>query len=334
MILDSNEGMELTLRPMKYPQFYEAYKAAIKNTWTVEEVKLNRDLGDLKYKLSDAERHMISRLVAFFATGDSIVSNNLVLNLYRHVNSPEARLYYSRQLFEESVHVDQYLKLVEEYIPDEAERIAAYAAVQNIPSIRRKAEFCFKWIDSLANMDRIRTNEDKRNFLMLLIAFACAVEGLFFMGAFAYVYYLRSRGLLPGLGEATNWIFRDETAHMDFAYSVIDVVRAEQPELFTPELEARVREMLAEAIDVEMEFADDMLNFGILGFTRNDMHTFLKFCADLRLTRLGYDKVYNVNNPFDFMVLQEVQSLTNFFEKTVSEYQSGIAGDVAFDEDF
>jgi ribonucleoside-diphosphate reductase beta chain len=334
MILDSHNGMELTLRPMKYPQFYDYYKNAIKNTWTVEEVKLGRDLHDLKYKLAEGERHMVSRLVAFFATGDEIVSNNLVLNLYKHVNSPEARLYYSRQLFEESVHVDQYLKLVEEYIPDEAERRAAFNAVNDIPAIKRKAEFCQKWIDSMLDVDIIRTNEDKRKFLMVLITFAAAVEGLFFMGAFAYVYYLRSRGLLPGLGEATNWIFRDESMHMDVAFLVVDTVRQEQPELFTDELEVQVREMLAEAISVEMDFADDTLDFGILGFTKNDMRQFLQFCADLRLTRLGYAKQYNVTNPFGFMTLQEVQSLTNFFEKTVAEYQSGITGDVAFDEEF
>jgi len=192
-------GMDLTLRPMRYPAFFDRYRDAVKNTWTPEEVDLHSDLADLP-KLSAAERHLVSRLVAFFATGDTIVSNNLVLNLYHHVNSPEGRLYLSRQLFEEANHIHFYLNLLDTYVPDEAERAEAFAAVENIPSIARKAEFCFKWIDSLFEMRELRTKEDRRAFLLNLICFAACIEGLFFYGAFAYVYFLRSRGLLNGLG--------------------------------------------------------------------------------------------------------------------------------------
>src|SRR5580704_15982301 len=147
MILDP--GFDLTLRPMKYPVFFEMYKNAIKNTWTVEEVDFNSDIVDLQRKLSGPERFLINRLVAFFATGDSIVGNNLVLNLYKHVNSPEARLYLSRQLYEEALHVQFYLTLLDTYVTDPAERAEAFAAVENIPSIQKKAQFCFKWIDSI-----------------------------------------------------------------------------------------------------------------------------------------------------------------------------------------
>src|SRR3954454_11693291 len=147
MILDP--GFDLTLRPMKYPVFFEMYKNAIKNTWTVEEVDFNSDLVDLQRKVSPQERFLISRLVAFFATGDSIVGNNLVLNLYKHINSPEARLYLSRQLYEEALHVQFYLTLLDTYIPDHREREAAFAAIDNIPSIRQKAQFCLKWIASI-----------------------------------------------------------------------------------------------------------------------------------------------------------------------------------------
>src|SRR6476661_3909123 len=143
MILDP--GFNLTLRPMKYPAFYEQYRNAIKNTWTVEEVDLVSDIADLNQRLLPAEKHLINRLVAFFATGDSIVANNLVLNLYKHVNAPEARLYLSRQLFEEAQHVQFYLTLLDNYIPDHAERAAAFSAIETIPSIRMKADFCFKW---------------------------------------------------------------------------------------------------------------------------------------------------------------------------------------------
>jgi ribonucleoside-diphosphate reductase beta chain len=170
-------GMNLTLRPMRYPHFYDRFRDAIKNTWTVEEVDLHSDLADLN-RLSPAERHLVSRLVAFFATGDTIVSNNLVLNLYQHVNSPEARLYLSRQLFEEAVHVQFYLTLLDTYVPDETERAQAFAAVQNIPSIADKAQFCFKWIDSIYELRELRTAAERRSFLLNVICFAACIEGL------------------------------------------------------------------------------------------------------------------------------------------------------------
>src|SRR6476469_11081270 len=155
--------MDLTLRPMRYPLFYERFRDAIKNTWTVEEVDLHSDLADLR-RLSPAEQHLVKRLVAFFATGDTIVANNLVLNLYEHVTAPEARLYLSRQLYEEAVHVQFYLTLLDTYVPDDCERAAAFAAVENIPSIRHKAEFCFRWIDSIEHLNRLETRADWRAF--------------------------------------------------------------------------------------------------------------------------------------------------------------------------
>src|ERR1700757_1440744 len=147
MILDT--GMNLTLRPMAYPAFYEMYRNAIRNTWTVEEVDFSTDIVDLRSRMTPAERHLINRLVAFFATGDSIVSNNLVLNLYKHINSPEARMYLSRQLYEEALHVQFYLTLLDTYVPDPEARHRAFAAVDNIPSIRAKADFCMRWLDSI-----------------------------------------------------------------------------------------------------------------------------------------------------------------------------------------
>src|SRR6201985_3573155 len=173
-------GLCLTLRPMKYPVFYDMFRDGIKNTWTVEEVDFQTDLGDLKQRLSPAEGDLIHRVVACFATGDSIVSNNLVLNLYKHINSPEARLYLSRQLFEEAVHVQFYLTLLDTYLPDENERIQAFAAVENIPSILDKTEFCYKWIDSISSLTRLETRDDRRSFLLNLICFAACIEGLFF----------------------------------------------------------------------------------------------------------------------------------------------------------
>ena len=326
-------GMDLTLRPMRYPGFYDRSRDAIKNTWTVEEVDLHSDLKDLA-RLTPAERHLVGRLVAFFATGDTIVANNLVLNLYKHVNSPEGRLYLSRQLFEEAVHVQFYLTLLDTYLPDEEERFAAFAAVENIPSIRRKAEFCFRWISSIGELDELRTVEDRRRFLLNLVCFAACIEGLFFYGAFAYVYFLRSRGLLNGLASGTNWVFRDESMHMAFAFDVIEVARAQEPGLFDAQMEIDVRAMLAEAGDCEVAFAEDLLGGGVAGMSIADMRAYLEHVADRRLALLGIDPMYGTANPFAFMELQDVQELSNFFERRVSAYQVGVTGDVTFGEDF
>lgn len=332
MILDP--GFNLNLRPMKYPVFYEMYKNGIKNTWTVDEVDFSADIVDLQRKLTPAERFLISRLVAFFATGDSIVGNNLVLNLYKHVNSPEARLYLSRQLFEEAVHVQFYLTLLDTYIPDHSEREKAFAAIHNIPSIHKKAEYSFKWIDSINTLDKLNTLEDRRKFLMNLICFAGTVEGLFFFGAFAYVYFLRSKGLLNGLATGTNWVFRDESAHIEFASKVIDIAIEEEPKLFDDRMKDMVIAMFKEAIDCEMAFATDILDHGVAGLSGRDMRTYLEFIADQRLERLGIPHQFGKKNPFGFMELQDTQELTNFFERRVAAYQVGVTGQVAFDESF
>jgi len=327
-------GFELTLRPMRYPQFYEMYRNAIRNTWTVEEVDFSQDVNDLKHKVGPAERHLIERLVAFFATGDSIVANNLVLNLYQHVNAPEARMYLSRQLYEEALHVQFYLTLLDTYLPDPAARARAFAAVDNIPSIRRKAEFCFRWIDSLQDLQRIETRGQRRQFLLNLVCFAACIEGLFFFGAFAYVYYLRSRGLLHGLASGTNWVFRDESCHMAFAFEVIRTAREEEPDLVDAAFGAQVLAMLQEAVECEYAFAEDTLSGGVAGLSLKDMRQYLEYCADQRLAQLGFPRHFGARNPFPFMDLQDVQELTNFFERRVSAYQVGVEGEVAFDHAF
>lgn len=332
-------GFNLTLRPMKYPAFFEMYKDAIKNTWTVDEVDFSKDVNDLANKLTPAERHLINRLVAFFATGDSIVANNLVLNLYKHLNSPEARLFLSRQLYEEALHVQFYLTLLDTYIPDHAEREKAFAAIENIPSLKTKADFCFKWMDSIDQLDKIETQQDRRRFLMNLICFAACVEGLFFFAAFAYVYFLRSKGLLDGLASGTNWVFRDESGHMAFAFAAIEVARKEEPDLFNDQMKDMVVAMLEEAVECEMAFAADILGGGelgggIAGLSMTDMRQYLQFVADQRMIALSIPPKFNVKNPFGFMELQDVQELTNFFERRVSAYQVGVSGQVAFDESF
>jgi ribonucleoside-diphosphate reductase beta chain len=327
-------GFDLTLRPMRYPRFYEMYRGAIKNTWTVEEIDFQIDLGHLRTRMTPAERHLIERLVAFFATGDSIVSNNLVISLYRHINAPEARMYLSRQLYEEALHVQFYLTLLDNYVSDPERRAQAFAAIENIPSIRRKAQFCQRWMDEVATLPRINDVNDKRRFLLNLTCFAACIEGLFFFGAFAYVYFLRSRGLLPGLAAGTAWVFRDESAHMAFAFEVIKTVRAEEPGLFDAEWARQVTQMIEEAVECESEFAEDVLAGGVVGMTRAEMRQYLEYVADQRLTMLGLPLRYNARNPFSFMELQDVQELTNFFERRVSAYQVGVKGEICFDAAF
>jgi len=319
---------------MQYPGFFDMYKSAIKNSWTVDEVDFASDVDDIRKKLGPRERHLIERLVAFFATGDSIVSNNLVLNLYKHINAPEARMYLSRQLYEEALHVQFYLTLLDTYIPDPDARSKAFSAIENIPSIRKKGEFCFKWIDSIQDMNRIETRAQRRQFLMNLITFAAAVEGLFFFAAFAYVYYLRSRGLLHGLATGTNWVFRDESAHMQFAFEVVKQVREQEPDLFDADMQREVVQMLEEAVEAETLFAEDLLGEGLAGLSLRDVRGYLEYVADQRLQQLDMPKRYGTKNPLSFMELQDVQELTNFFERRVASYQVGVTGEVTLDGAF
>ena len=226
-------------------------------------------------------------------------------------------MYLSRQLYEEALHVQFYLTLLDSYIPDMKEREEAFAAIHNIPSIKHKGDFCFKWMGTMESLDELTNEDEQRTFLRNLICFAACIEGLFFFAAFAYVYFLRDKGLLNGLAAGTNWVFRDESAHMNFAFEVVRTVRNEQPELWTADLIEDIKEMLREAVDCEMKFADDVLGGGITGMSLSDTREYLQFVADSRLQQLGIEPIYGSKNPFDFMALQDVQELTNFFEKTV-----------------
>jgi ribonucleoside-diphosphate reductase beta chain len=230
--------------------------------------------------------------------------------------------------------VQFYLTLLDTYIPDHDERAAAFDAVENIPSIKKKADFCMKWIDSIDQLDSLQTPEDRKKFLLNLICFASCIEGMFFFAAFAYVYFLRSKGLLHGLAAGTNWVFRDESAHMNFAYEVVKKVRTEEPTLFDDSMTRDIVTMLDEAVDCEMQFAEDILAGGIPGLSIPDMRQYLEFIADQRLAMLGLSKVYGAKNPFAFMDLQDVQELANFFERRVSAYQVAVAGEVSFGEAF
>jgi len=332
-----NPELNLTLRPMQYPEFFQLYKDSIKNIWTTDELDFSIDFEHLRDRVTPQEAHLIKRLVAFFATADNIVAHNLVLNFYKHVNSPEYRMFLGKQLFDEMLHVETYLLLVDNYIPDMEDRREAFDAFKNIPSVKKKADFCFKYMDNIENLDKLDTDDKRRQFIENLICFAACVEGLFFFGSFAYVYFLRNKGLLPGLATATNWVFRDETMHIDGAMRALAAIRQEYPHLFDAALEQKVYFMIEEALEVEMEFCADALSFGVTGMSAALMHEYLKYVADQRLVQVGYRKKYNAKNPFSFMVLQDVQPLTNFFEKKVTEYQKGFEAkgtSVVFDAAF
>jgi ribonucleoside-diphosphate reductase beta chain len=326
-------GFNHTLRPMRYPKLFNHFVDAQKNNWTVQEISFSTDKEHLRDKLTVAEKQVVQYIVAFFATGDSIVGENAVLNLYKHVNSPEARLYYSRQIFEEALHVQFYLTLLDEYLPDPEDRAKAFAALDEIPSIKRKGDFCFKYLDQSAKIDRLETEEDRRTFLLNLITFAAAIEGLFFFGAFSYVYYLRSKGYLHGLGSGTNWVFRDESKHMEVAFELVDLIRSEYPELWNDDFAQQVSDMIDEAIECEMQFAEEALSLGVAGMTKEQMREYLQYIGDARRVRLGMLPKYKSQNPFPFMELQDLSSHTNFFERTVADYTVGIGGDVNFDDE-
>ncbi len=284
--------------------------------------------------MTPADRHLIHRLVAFFATGDSIVSNNLVLNLYQHLNAPEARMYLSRQLYEEALHVQFYLTLLDNYLPDPSERFKAFAAVENIPAIKKKADFCFKWIDSIQDLKRIETREQRRQFLLNQICFAACIEGLFFFAAFAYVYYFRSRGLLPGLASGTNWVFRDESCHMEFAFECVRTCARRSRTCSTTACSGRSTTCWKRQSSARCSSPRTCCPAAWAGISTRDMRQYLQHCADQHFAKLGMPKRYDVRNPLPFMELQDVQELTNFFERRVSAYQLGVQGEVGFDHAF
>mgnify|MGYP001216860729 CR=1 FL=1 len=229
---------------------------------------------------------------------------------------------------------ERNLTLLDTYLPDPAERAEAFPAIETIPSIKKKGEFCMKWMDSIDELKQLETKEHRRRFLLNLVCFATCIEGLFFFAAFAYVYFLRSKGLLHGLAGGTNWVFRDESAHMAFAFEVVETVRKEEPDLFDQDLKDKIRDMLVEAVECEMQFAEDVLSGGVAGLSTRDMRTYLEFVADQRLQALDIPPLFGASNPFPFMELQDVQELANFFERRVSAYQVGVTGEVSLNSAF
>ncbi|MGL5891305.1 MAG: ribonucleoside-diphosphate reductase small subunit [Bacteroidia bacterium] len=308
------------LFPVKYRDIWEMYKKAEASFWTAEEIDLSPDLTDWANKLNDDERYFIKNVLAFFAASDGIVNENLAINFMSEVQYPEARCFYGYQIMIENIHSETYSLLIDTYIKDPAEKDKLFHAIDTVPAVGRKAEWAMRWISNGSFAER-------------LIAFA-AVEGIFFSGSFCSIFWLKKRGLMPGLSFSNELISRDEGLHCDFACL-----------LYTQHLQhqlpkEQVTGIIADAVSIEKEFVTDSLPVKLIGMNAELMCQYIEFVADRLLLALGCDKIYNATNPFDFMEMISLQGKTNFFEKRVAEYQkAGVTSDrsqnvFSLDEDF
>ncbi|MCE2683428.1 MAG: ribonucleotide-diphosphate reductase subunit beta [Cryomorphaceae bacterium] len=299
-ILESNNS-RFVLFPIQHDDIWKFYKKAQASFWTAEEIDLSPDLVDWENKLSDDERHFIKHILAFFAASDGIVNENLAEHFLSEVQYTEAKFFYGFQVAIENIHSETYSLLIDTYIKDSAEKTHLFNAIDTLDCVRKKAEWALRWID-------------KGSYAERLVAFA-AVEGIFFSGSFCSIYWLKKRGLMPGLSFSNELISRDEGLHCDFACL-----------LYTKHLvnklsKEQVKEIIMDAVTIEKEFITDALPVRLIGMNSDLMAQYIEFVADRLLVELGNEKVYNVSNPFDFMDMISIQGKTNFFEKRVGEYQ-------------
>ncbi|KAM4705270.1 ribonucleoside-diphosphate reductase subunit M2 B [Rhinophrynus dorsalis] len=287
--------------PIQYPDIWKMYKKAQASFWTAEEVDLSKDLSHWD-TLKSEEKYFISHMLAFFAASDGIVNENLVQRFSQEVQVPEARCFYGFQILMENIHSEMYSLLIETYIKDPLRRDFLFNAIETLPCVRRKAEWALQWI-----------SDRKATFGERVAAFA-AVEGIFFSGSFAAIFWLKKRGLMPGLTFSNELISRDEGLHCDFACLVFSY-------LVNKPTEERVTEIIVNAVRIEQEFLTEALPVDLIGMNCTLMKTYIEFVADRLLGELGYSKVFQVENPFDFMENISLEGKTNFFEKRVSEYQ-------------
>lgn len=306
------------LFPIKHKDIWEMYKKAEASFWTAEEIDLASDTTDWNNKLNDNERHFIKHVLAFFAASDGIVNENLAVNFLNEVQSPEARCFYGFQIMMENIHSETYSLLIDTYIKDPVERDKLLHAIDTVPCVGKKAEWALKWISNGTFAER-------------LIAFA-AVEGIFFSGSFCSIFWLKKRGLMPGLSFSNELISRDEGLHCDFACLLYTQhVKNKMPV-------EKVTEIITNAVTIEKEFVSDAIPVKLIGMNSDLMCQYIEFVADRLLQALGCPKFYNAANPFDFMEMISLQGKTNFFEKRVAEYQkAGVMGEnnvFKLDEDF
>ncbi|MFT7395470.1 MAG: ribonucleoside-diphosphate reductase beta chain [Flavobacterium sp.] len=319
-ILQENKS-RFVIFPIKHHDIWEWYKKMEASFWTAEEIDLSQDLNDWNNKLNDDERYFVKHILAFFAASDGIVNENLAENFVNEVQYAEAKFFYGFQIMMENIHSETYSLLIDTYVRDEAEKDKLFNALEVFPAIKKKADWALQWIESDSFAER-------------LIAFA-AVEGIFFSGAFCSIYWLKKRGLMPGLTFSNELISRDEGVHCDFA------VHLHNHHLINKVPKDRIRSIIVDALNIEREFITESLPVSLIGMNAVLMTQYLEFVADRLLVELGCDREYNTTNPFDFMDMISLQGKTNFFEKKVAEYQKagvmntdGEAQKISFDADF
>ncbi|OWM71429.1 ribonucleoside-diphosphate reductase small chain [Punica granatum] len=286
--------------PIKYPEVWEMYKKAEASFWTAEEVDLSQDTRHWE-NLTSGERHFVTHILAFFAASDGIVLENLAARFMKEVQISEARAFYGFQIAIENIHSEMYSLLLETYIKDSAEKDRLFRAIETVPCVKKKAEWAMQWIDG------------SESFAERVIAFAC-VEGIFFSGSFCAIFWLKKRGLMPGLTFSNELISRDEGLHCDFACLIYSLLRSKLSE-------EKVKSIVRDAVEIEREFVCDALPCALVGMNGDLMGQYIEFVADRLLVALGCGKVYDAANPFDWMELISLQGKTNFFEKRVGEYQ-------------
>lgn len=294
------QSQRFCMFPIKYPQLWEMYKKAVASFWTVEEVDLSLDVQQWE-QLFQSEKHFICHILAFFAASDGIVLENLAARFLNDVQIPEARAFYGFQIAIENVHSEMYSLLLETYIKDSREKNKLFNAIDNIPCVAKKAKWALNWIQS------------SHSFAERLLAFAC-VEGIFFSGSFCAIFWLKKRGLMPGLTFSNELISRDEGLHCDFACLLYSLLQKKVQWQI-------VHQIIHEAVDIEIEFVCDALPCALIGMNATLMSQYIKFVADRLLVALGYQKDYNVVNPFDWMEFISLQGKANFFERRVGDYQ-------------
>lgn len=298
-ILQENKD-RFVLFPIRHPLIWDMYKKAEASFWTAEEIDLSIDLYDWENKLNDGEKYFIKHVLAFFAASDGIVNENLAVNFMNEVQYPEARCFYGFQIMIENIHSEAYSLLIDTYIKDSVEKNYLFHAIETVPCVTKKAEWALRWIT-------------KGSFSERLIAFS-AVEGIFFSGSFCSIFWLKKRGLMPGLSFANELISRDEGLHCDFACLLYSQLTEKLPQ-------ESLQNIIASAVSIEKEFVKEALPVKLIGMNADLMCQYIEFVADRLLIALGSPRIFNSSNPFDFMDLISIPGKTNFFERRVSEYQ-------------
>jgi len=318
-LLTDNPG-KFVLFPIEHDDIWQFYKKSEASFWTAEEIDLHQDLSDWHNKLTDDERHFVKHVLAFFAASDGIVNENLAENMVNQVQYTEAKFFYGFQIMMENIHSETYSLLIDSYISDTKEKDYLFNAIENMPCVKKKADWALRWID-------------EGNFIENLIAFA-AVEGIFFSGSFCSIFWLKKRGLMPGLTFSNELISRDEGMHCDFACLLYNNhIQNKLPK-------ETIEKIITDAVEIEKEFVSDALPVRLIGMNSDMMCKYIEFCADRLLMTLGNDKVYNAENPFPWMDMISLQGKTNFFEKRVGDYQkAGVTADrskqvFSIDDDF